>query len=127
MNAYVTAKGRDYAVMIDDALCAKGCEPGYYELGGNQIDIRENGSAYLHGTDTLAGGTLKFNRGLQNLVEKALLPFDWAVNMVSLNPARLLKMDDRKGKIMAGYDADLVVLNRDYDVVQTYCLGKEML
>ena len=88
VNAYVTAKGRDYAVMIDDALCAKGCEPGYYELGGNQIDIRENGSAYLHGTDTLAGGTLKFNRGLQNLVEKALLPFDWAVNMVSLNPAR---------------------------------------
>ena len=112
---------------IDDALCAKGCEPGYYELGGNQIDIRENGSAYLHGTDTLAGGTLKFNRGLQNLVEKALLPFDWAVNMVSLNPARLLKMDDRKCKIMAGYDAYLVVLNRDYDVVQTYCLGKEML
>lgn len=47
--------------------------------------------------------------------------------MVSLNPARLLNMDDRKGKIMAGYDADLVVLNRDYDVVQTYCLGKEML
>ena len=70
---------------------------------------------------------MKFKRGLQNLVEKALLPFDWAVNMVSLNPARLLKMDDRKGKIMAGYDADLVVLNRDYDVVQTYCLGKEML
>lgn len=123
VNDFVTAKGRDYAVMIDDALCAKGCEPGHYELGGNAIEIRDNGSAYLEGTNTLAGGTLKFNRGLQNLIEKALLPFDWAINMVSLNPARLLRVDDHKGKIMAGYDADLVVLNRDFDVIQTYCNG----
>ena len=96
-------------------------------LGGNQIDIRENGFAYLHGTDTLAGGTRSLTAVCRTWLKSALLPFDWAVNMVSLNPARLLKMDDRKGKIMAGYDADLVVLNRDYDVVQTYCLGKEML
>lgn len=127
VNALVTCKGADHAIMIDDALCAKGCEPGYYELGGNQIDIRPNGSAYLAGTDTLAGGTLKFNRGFQNLINKALLPFDWVVNMVSLNPARLLRVDDHKGRICVGYDADLVVLDPHYEVVQTYCLGKAML
>lgn len=127
MNIFITSKGRDYCIMIDDALCAKGCEPGYHELGGQQIEIRANGSAYLAGTNTLAGGTLKLNMGIKNLVEKALIPVDWAINMSSLNPARMLGLDDRKGKICVGYDADMVVLADDYAVVQTFCLGKEML
>lgn len=124
VNALVMAKGKDYCLMIDDALNAKGMAPGFYELGGNQIDIRENGSAYLHGTDTLAGGTLKFNKGLQNLIEKALIPVGWAINMTSANPARYLGIDDHKGYIKAGYDADLVVLDRNFDVVQVYGCGK---
>ena len=127
MNIFITSKGKDYCVMIDDALCAKGCEPGYHELGGQQIEIRANGSAYLAGTNTLAGGTQKLNFGIKNLVEKALIPLDWAINMSSLNPARMLGIDDHKGKICAGYDADMVVLADDYSVVETYCGGKAML
>ncbi len=126
VSAFITSKGRDYCLMIDDALCAKGCKPGYYELGGNPIEIRENGSAYLAGTNTLAGGTLKFNKGLQNLIEKALIPVDWAINMATINPARYLGVDDRKGRLCAGYDADMVVLDRDYEVVQVYRGGKEV-
>ena len=124
IRALITSKGRDYCIMIDDALCAKGCAPGYYELGGNAIEIRANGSAYLQGTNTLAGGTLKFNKGLQNLVEKVMIPIDWAINMCTINPARYLGVDDHKGKIMAGYNADMVVLDRDYEVVQVYAKGK---
>jgi N-acetylglucosamine-6-phosphate deacetylase len=122
--ALIASKGREYCIMIDDALCAKGCAPGNYFLGGNAIEIRENGSAYLQGTNTLAGGTLRFSKGLQNLIEKALIPVDWAINMATINPARYLGVDDRKGKICAGYDADLVVLDRDYEVVQVYAMGK---
>jgi N-acetylglucosamine-6-phosphate deacetylase len=124
MRALINAKGRDHMIMIDDALCAKGCKPGFYELGGQAIEIRANGSAYLKGTDTLAGGTMLFNRGLQNLIEKVQIPMDWAINMSSLNPARYLKADDRKGRICYGYDADLAVLDRDYNVVEVYAMGK---
>ena len=42
---------------------------------------------------------------------------------VHQTPARCLHVDDRKGTIGVGYDADLVVLDRDYEVVQTYCKG----
>ena len=93
--ALIASKGREYCIMIDDALCAKGCAPGNYFLGGNAIEIRENGSAYLQGTNTLAGGTLRFSKGLQNLIEKALIPVDWAINMATINPARYLGVDDR--------------------------------
>lgn len=122
--ALVMAKGDGYCLMIDDALCAKGCEPGIYQLGGHDVEIRDNGSAYLAQTDNLAGGTLKFNKGLQNLIEKALIPVSWAINMVTLNPARYLGIDHRKGKIVTGYDADLVILDPNYEVVDVYQAGK---
>ena len=61
------------------------------------------------------------------MVEKALVPWDYAINSCTLNPARLLGIDDRKGKLVAGYDADIVVLADDYEVVQTYTKGSARL
>lgn len=125
VRALVNAKGPDWCIMVDDALCAKGCKPGKYFLGGNELEVAQNGSCYLVGKNTLAGGTYKLNDGLQNLIEKVLLPVDTAINMITLNPARYLGIDDHKGRICASYDADLVVLDKEFEVVQTYYGGKE--
>ena len=128
LNNYFTAKGRDFVIMVTDSLRAKHCPPGgSYQLGGHDIEISESGLAYLKGTDTIAGSTLYMNRGLRILVEDALLPFDQALNSCTINPARCLGVDDRKGKLVAGYDADFVVLEDNYDVAQTYCRGTAML
>ena len=128
LNNYFQAKGRDRAIMVTDSLRAKYCPPGGgYQLGGHDIVIGEDGLARLAGTDTIAGSTLHMNKGLQILVEEAMIPFDAAVNSCTLNPARCLGVDDRKGRIVAGCDADLVVLEDDYEVFQTYCRGKAML
>ena len=67
------------------------------------------------------------NRGLKVLVEDALIPFDAALNSCTINPARCLGVDNRKGKLAAGHDADLVVLEDNYEVCQTYCRGVKML
>ena len=128
LNNYFTAKGRDYAIMISDSLRAKHCPPGgNYQLGGHDIEIGEDGLARLKGTETIAGSTLYMNRGLKILAEQAMVPFDAALNSCTINPARALRVDDRKGRLAAGHDADIVVLEDNYDVVQTYCRGKEML
>lgn len=128
LNNYFTAKGRDYAIMVSDSLRAKHCPPGGdYELGGHPIEIGNDGLARLKGTDTIAGSTLNMNQGLRILVEEAMVPFDAALNSCTINPARALRVDDRKGRIAAGYDADIVVLKNNYDVAQTYCKGIEML
>ncbi|MBE5981973.1 MAG: N-acetylglucosamine-6-phosphate deacetylase [Paenibacillaceae bacterium] len=128
LNNYYTAKGRDYAIMISDSLRAKNCPAGgQYQLGGHDIEVRENGLAYLKGTETIAGSTLKMNKGLKLLVEEALVPFDSALNSCTINPAKCLGVDDRKGRLNAGYDADLVVLSDSYEVVQTYCRGVGMV
>lgn len=126
LNNFFTAKGRDYGIMISDSLRAKHCAPGgEYTLGGHQIEIGEDGLARLKGTDTIAGSTLKMNQGLRILVEEALVPFETALNSCTINPARCLGADNRKGRLAAGYDADCVVLGEDYQVIQTYCRGRE--
>lgn len=126
LNDLFMAKGRDYTIMITDALMVKGLPVGTKVLfGGNEIELYPDGSAHLTGAKSLAGSTLKVNEGLKVLVEKAMIPLDYAINSCTLNPARYLNVDDRKGKLVAGYDADIVVMNDDYSVEMTYVRGNE--
>ena len=123
-NNVYQAKGKDYAMLVRDSLRAKYCPPvGNSQLGGHDIEIGEDGLARLKGTDTIAGSTLRMNKGLQLIVEEAMVPFDAALNSCTINPARCLGVAHRKGKLVAGYDADIVVLEDNYDVCQRYCRG----
>ena len=128
LNNYFISKGPDYSIMISDALMAKGSPAGSrYIFGGNEIEIYPDGSAHLTSTGGLAGSTLKLNDGLRILVEEAMVPFNYAINSCTINPARCLGVDNRKGLIGVGMDADLVVLERDSQVRQTYCMGEAQL
>lgn len=128
LNNYFMSKGPDYAIMVSDALMAKGSPAGSrYIFGGNEIEIYEDGSAHLTSTGGLAGSTLKLNDGLRILVEEALVPFNYAINSCTINPARCIGVADRKGAIGVGMDADLVVLEQNYQIRQTYCMGKAQL
>ena len=125
LNTYFAAKGPDYGVMITDSLKVKGLPAGTRTLfGGNMIELFEDGSAHLVGAGNLAGSTLKVNQGLRNLVEKAEIPWQTAINSCTINPARLIGMEASKGSITAGKDADLVVLGDDYSVEATYVCGE---
>ncbi len=128
LNNYFLSKGPDYSIMVSDALMAKGSPAGSkFIFGGNEIEIYEDGSAHLTATGGLAGSTLRLNEGLRILVEEAMVPFNYAINACTINPARCLGIDDRKGSIMTGKDADIVVLDTDYSVIQTYCKGHAQL
>lgn len=124
LNIFFTSKGRNHGIMISDALMAKGFQPGdRFDFGGQEIEIYPDGSAHLVKEKNLAGSTMHINDGLRNLVTRALVPFDAALNSCTINPAELLGLDDHLGRICAGYDADIVVLKDDYSVEQTYCKG----
>ena len=128
LNNFFMSKGPDYSIMISDALMAKGTPVGSkFIFGGNEIEIYPDGSAHLTSTGGLAGSTLKINDGLRILVEEAMVPFNYAINSCTRNPAHCLGIQDRKGEISVGMDADLVVLDTNYDVLQTYCMGEAKL
>lgn len=125
VNNFMRAKGKERAILITDALLGKGEPVGSeYQFGGHPVRVFEDGSLRLLDLDAIAGSTLLSNRGVQNIIEKVGLDWEYAVNASSLNPARLLGLDNKKGYIKATYDADLAILDRNFDVVATYVLGK---
>lgn len=124
LRIFFQAKGPDWGLMVTDSLRVKYAPAGgHYQLGGHDIEVGEDGLARLAGTDTIAGSTLRMNQGLRILIEEAQVPAAAAISSCTLNPARCIGVADRKGKLCAGYDADMVVLEEDYEVAATYCGG----
>jgi len=124
LNLLFRTKGKEKPVMISDSVMCKGFQPGErFCFSGLEVEIYPDGSAHLVKEKNFAGSTLKMNEGLKNLVEKALVPFDAALNSCSVNPASLLGENDHIGSLISGYDADIVVLDSNYDVLETYCKG----
>lgn len=124
LHNFFAAKGADCGIMVTDSLLVKGMPAGSTGFfGGNPIEMGANGCAYLQGTDKLAGSTLSMDRGLSYLTMTAQVPWQSAINACTINPARLLGVDDRKGSITAGKDADLAVLSADGSVRAAYARG----
>ena len=126
LNLFFQAKGRHFGIMVTDSLSVKGCKPGAEgRLGEQAVVLGGDGLARLKDSTVIAGSTLAMNQGLKFLVEEAGVPFDAALNSCTLNPARYLGLESRKGRIAAGCDGDLVLLGEDYQVLRVWRGGVE--
>ena len=114
-------KGRKL-VFITDCLPAGGLPEGEYTLGGAKI-IYKNDLCRLE-DGTIAGSVLKLNKGVWNVYTNSKIPLHECVNCASLNPATTLGIADKKGSIKAGKDADLVILDNEFNVKKTIIGGK---
>ncbi len=115
-------KPHDRVILITDSMRAKGLADGISELGGQTVYVK-NGEARLE-NGTLAGSILRMNDAICNLVTKANVPLEDAVDFATVNPARHLGIDRECGSIEIGKRADFVVLDRNFEVVATYVGGK---
>jgi N-acetylglucosamine-6-phosphate deacetylase len=118
----VRMKGEEKLVLITDSMRAKCLKNGRYDLGGQDVIVRD-GKAVLE-DGTLAGSILKMKDSVQNIIRFSKLSLSQAVRLASTNPAKELKVFDRKGSLAVGKDADIVVLNPQYEVQMTICRGE---
>ena len=114
-------KGRKL-VAITDCLPAGGLPEGEYTLGGAKI-IYKNDLCRLE-DGTIAGSVLKLNKGVWNVYNNSKIPLHECVNCASLNPATTLGIQDKKGSLEAGKDADIVILDNEFNVRKTIIGGK---
>jgi N-acetylglucosamine-6-phosphate deacetylase len=111
--------------LVTDAVRAAGMPEGKYKLYEHEFSVSANGAARL-GDGTLAGSTLTMLHAVQNMVELAGLPIEMVIPLASEVPARILGIADRKGRIAAGFDADLVVLTPKFEVSRVFVRGREL-
>lgn len=121
MHAVIQVAGPDRVAVITDAIAAAGCDDGVFRLGTVPIDV-VSGVARVRGTSTIAGSTATMDRLFRAIragaVELGADPdaaLAAAARMTSATPARALGLE-RVGALRQGYDANLVVLDRDLQV-----------
>lgn len=114
-------KGRENIVLVTDAIRAKCMPDGTYDLGGQEVAVTNSKVTLADGT--LAGSVLTMPQAIKNMMQFTGCSLADAVAMASYNPAHQLKVDDRKGTIEVGKDADLVVLDAELNVQLTVCRG----
>lgn len=116
-------KGLDRVVAITDSIMAAGLPDGNYKLGVNDVVVVD-GDAKLAGGGSRAGSTLTTGQALKNLVAFTGRPAEDLLPLLTENPADLLRMGARKGRVKPGWDADLVVLDEDLTVLRTLVGGR---
>ena len=113
-------KGPEGLVLITDALQAMGLGDGSYQFGGHDVTVKDGIARLADGT--LASSTVTMNKALRLTVELGISLAD-AIQMASTTPASLLDMH-HKGKIEQGCDADLVLVDEQFEVVWTMVDGE---
>jgi N-acetylglucosamine-6-phosphate deacetylase len=120
------AKGIDGIALITDATAGAGLPPeSRFMLGETPCVVRDDVALTADGA-ALAGSTSTMIRCVRNMVNLCDLSLVEAVRMASSNPARALRIHQRKGAIAPGLDADLVILTPDLEVHQTWVAGHPM-
>ncbi len=111
-------------ILITDSMEAGGLIDGEYSLGGQKVIVK-NGAARLE-NGALAGSTLSLSIAIRNMIDATGLPVNEIINMATLNPAQLLHIDHRVGKIEKDMQADLTLFDEKFEVKKVFIRGKEM-
>ncbi len=114
-------KGRKLC-FITDCLPAGGLPYGEYTLGGTKIIYNDIVCRLEDGT--VAGSVLPLNQGVWNVYTNSNIPLNECVNGATLNPATAIGIDDRKGSLEVGKDADIIITDDSFNVQKTIIGGE---
>jgi N-acetylglucosamine-6-phosphate deacetylase len=120
MKMLLQAKGAAGVILISDGTAATGMPDGKYMLG--EMEVTVSGGVCRNSEGKLAGSALTLDRSLRNIV-KLGIPVGDALRMLTLNPAKLLGIEFKKGSLRAGADADILLLDSALNVTEVYTRG----
>ncbi|CAG5135408.1 unnamed protein product [Candidula unifasciata] len=113
----------DGIVLVSDAIGAMGLPDGTYQLGEQTVEV-QGYEVYIKDTNILAGGTATLDYCVRCFAKETGCGPVLALEAASLHPAQLLGIDDRKGTLNFGADADFIFLDDGLNVKATYIAGE---
>jgi len=117
----IKIKGEDNLVLVTDAIRASCMKSGCYDLGGQEVCVKARKAQLANGS--LAGSVLTLNKAVKNFIEVTSAPMHQVIKLVTLNPARVIGDDAKKGSLGLGKDADIVVFDDNIDVKKAFIEG----
>lgn len=120
-------KGADHIVGVTDAMRGAGMPEGETLLGSIHDGVPaiiEDGVAKVMDRSSFAGSVCTADRVVRSYMTLAGLELPEAVRVMTLTPARMMKIDDRKGSLAVGKDADVVLFDEDVNVSLTMVGGR---
>lgn len=117
-------KGVEGIILVTDAMKACLLEDGEYDLGGQRVVVRNEEVRLPAGN--LAGSVLTLDKALRNFTANTGIGIIDAIKTVTENPARVLKIHDRKGSIDIGKDADFALFDESFSIYATFVKGKKV-
>ncbi|MBU3121996.1 N-acetylglucosamine-6-phosphate deacetylase [Sinomicrobium sp. 2019215] len=122
-------KGPHKTALITDAMRAAGSPPGESILGHKQHGLKvivEDGVAKLPDRSAFAGSVATADRLVRNMIEIADVPLPDAILMMTNTPARIMGIDQKKGSLTIGKDADIVIFDQNIEIQETIIRGKRV-
>lgn len=120
-------KGADKTALITDAMRAAGMPEGESVLGPLNTGLKvivEDGVAKLPDRSSFAGSVSTADRLVRTMIQMADVSLLDAVRMISHTPARIMNVDNKKGSIAVGKDADIVIFDEDIHIKNTIIGGR---
>lgn len=120
-------KGTDRTALITDAMRAAGMPPGESILGSLHDGLKvivEDGVAKLPDRSSFAGSVATTDRLVRTMIQIAEIPMLESVRMMTHTPARILGINQTKGALLPGMDADIVIFNDNIDIDKTIIRGE---
>jgi N-acetylglucosamine-6-phosphate deacetylase len=118
----VAALKKEKLVLITDCIRAGALPDGEYDLGGQAVTV--HGIQCRLADGTIAGSVLQLNRGVANVKKHTDLSVPEVIRAASLNPASSIGRAGDKGSLEIGKDADIVLLDKEFNVLSTYGKGR---
>ncbi|MCD7936645.1 MAG: N-acetylglucosamine-6-phosphate deacetylase [Tannerellaceae bacterium] len=130
MQLAVKNKGAGRICLVTDSMRGAGMPEGKSILGSltnGQEVIIEDGVAKMPGRQAFAGSVATADRLVRNMYRMAEQPLADAVRMMTLTPATIMGIENRKGRIAPGWDADIIVFDEEINIKHTFVNGQKIV
>jgi N-acetylglucosamine-6-phosphate deacetylase len=121
MRIALVSKARGRCVLVTDAMPSVGADSKEFELNGQAIIVADGKCVTVDGT--LAGSDLDMATAVKNATTMLRLDLAEAVRMASEYPAQIIGLNGKLGRIQPGYRANIVLTDRDLNVIDTWIDG----